>query len=238
MRAIILAAGVGTRLSPLTNSRPKCLVPVGTRPLIDHQLAALRTAGVDDVVMVVGYAQQQIRDHLGAGVRYVENPDYATTNSIYSLHLAAPAMDADLFLLNCDIVFHPGVLGRLRAAPVANAVAVDERAALVFGEMNVAYGPDQRIRAISKQLPVAEARAQSVQVVRFSAAGARAVRDEVARLVAAARRDVFPTSAYGPLIAAGELFAVEVGGLPWGEIDSLADYERVASEVAPLLPAS
>jgi choline kinase len=170
-------------------------------------------------------------------VRYVENPDYASTNSIFSLHLAAPLMDTAMFLFNCDIVFHPRILGRLLESPAPDAVAVDQSAPLVAGEMNVAYGPDRRITAISKQVPVASAQAQSVQLARFGTAGARLVRDEVARLVAQAQRDVFPTSAYGPLIAAGMLQAVEVGGLPWGEVDSLDDLARVAREVVPRLPA-
>jgi L-glutamine-phosphate cytidylyltransferase len=236
MRAVILAAGAGTRLSPLTDACPKCLVPAGRRPLIDYQLRALRAVGVDDIVVVVGYRQQQVRDYLGNAVRYVENPDYAGTNSIYSLHLAAAQMDAELFLFNCDIVFHPDVLRRLMTAPGPDAVAVDQGASLVPGEMNVAYQADRRIRQISKQLDVSQAQAQSVQLARFGAAGARLVRDEVGRLVAAARRDAFPTSAYGPLIATGHLFAVEVGGLPWGEVDSLADHARVAQDVVPLLP--
>ena len=108
MRAIILAAGSGTRLSPLTDACPKCLVPVGASPMIDYQVRALRQAGVDDIAVVVGYRQLQVRAHLGRGVRYVENPDYASTTSIFSLHLAAPLMDRARFLFNCDIVFSTG----------------------------------------------------------------------------------------------------------------------------------
>lgn len=235
MRAIVLAAGAGTRLSPLTDNLPKCLVQVGGEPLIDYQLGALRAVGVSDIVMVVGYERDQVRRHCGSKVRYLENPVFSSTNSIYSLHLAAGELDTDLFLLNCDIVFHPDVLRRLLSCAGPNAVAVDSHVDRVPGEMNVVYGADYRITAINKQIDPVRARAQSVQLAKFDAAGACAVRDEVARLVEQNRRDVFPTSAYGPLIAAGTLYAVEAGDLAWGEIDSLEDHHQVETQVLPRL---
>jgi choline kinase len=204
--------------------------------MIDFQLEALRAVGVTDIVIVVGYEHEQMVAHCGRSVRYVLNPDYASTNSIYSLHLAAEEMSSDLLLFNCDIIFHPGILRRLLDEPGPSAVAVDSDVPLVAGEMNVAYRADRRIRCISKELDPSRAQAQSVQLARFDAKGARQVRNEVARLVADLERDAFPTSAYGPLISAGELFAVEVGGLPWAEIDSIADHVRVERDVIPRLP--
>jgi choline kinase len=236
MRAIILAAGAGTRLSPLTDGCPKCLVEVGHRPLIDYQLQALRQAGVDDVVLVVGYEAGQIRGHCGKGARYIENPDYLSTNSIYSLYLAAAELDTDTFLFNCDILFHPEILHRLLAHP--NAVAVDGHVARVAGEMNVACDNRQRVQAINKQLAPEQSQAQSAQLVKFDRQGALEVGREVERLVREKQRNAFPTSAYGPLIARQALYAAEVGDLPWGEIDSLDDYERVSSQVLPRLPGA
>ncbi|MEW6755332.1 MAG: phosphocholine cytidylyltransferase family protein [Candidatus Latescibacterota bacterium] len=235
MRAIILAAGAGTRLNPLTNGCPKCLVTAGQRALVDHQLAALEAVGIQDVVLVVGYEAEQIRRHCGSRARYITNPDYASTNSIYSLHLAAAEMGAQTFLFNCDILFDAEILQRMLDPRMPNVVAVDSRVQRVAGEMNVAYDEQGRVSAISKQVPLSRARAQSVQLARFDAQGSSLVRDEVGRLVGQQRRDVFPTSAYGPLIAAGRLFAVEAGDLPWGEIDSLEDYQRVVQDVLPHL---
>lgn len=236
MKAIILAAGAGTRLSPLTDGCPKCLVKVGGHCLIDYQLDALRRAGVDDVVLVVGYEADQIRAHCGRAARYLENPDYLTTNSIYSLYLAAAELDSDTFLFNCDILFHPLVLQRLLAHP--NAVAVDAQVQRVAGEMNVSCDTEQRVQAISKQLAPGDSQAQSAQLVKFDRPGALEVGREVERLVREQHRDAFPTSAYGPLIAGQRLYAVEVGDLPWGEIDSLEDYERVSRDVLPRLPGA
>ena len=235
MRAIILAAGTGTRLSPLTDACPKCLVPIGGQTLVDRQIEALRSVDVEDIVLVVGYEADQVRDHFGAAVRYIENPDYLTTNSIYSLYLAGAAMDVDTFLFNCDILFHAGILQRMLNSGYPNVVAVDGRVERVAGEMNVVLDTEARVGGISKALDPQACQAQSVQLVKFDVSGARAVRAEVERLIQLAQREVFPTSAYGPLIQAGLLYAVEVGDLPWTEVDSLEDYERAVEQVLPRL---
>ncbi len=237
MRAIILAAGAGTRLQPLTDDCPKCLVNIGGQPLIDYQLRALRSVGVDDVVLVVGCKEQQVRAHCGDAVRYIRNVDYLSTNSIDSLYLAAAELDTAVFLFNCDILFQPAVLQRMLDSAGANAVAVDSGVGLVAGEMNVCFGSDRQITAISKALDPASAQAQSVQLVKFDAAGAQQVQCEVQRLVEGKHQDAFPTSAYGPLIKEGKLFAVEVGDLSWGEIDSIEDYESAKVRVLPALVA-
>jgi len=235
MKAVILAAGAGTRLHPLTHDCPKCLVAVEGKRLIDYQLDALRAVGVEEIVLVVGYEADQIRRYCGDSATYIENPDYQTTNSIYSLHLAADELDTDTFLFNCDIVFHPQLLKRMLDSGYPSVVAVDSQVKLIAGEMNVACDGDQQISAISKGLDPAQAQAQSIQLVKFDAAGAVQVRQEVERLVFERQKNAFPTSAYGPLIQAGSLYAVEGGDLPWGEIDSLEDFDRVAAEVAPRL---
>ena len=238
MRAIILAAGTGTRLSPLTNGLPKCLVAMGTRPILDHQIQALRAVGVDDIVLVVGYEADQIRHHCDDSVRFVENREFATTNSIYSLYLARHELDADTFLFNCDIIFHAQLLDRMLAANAPNAVAVDAEVKLQVGEMNVQFLRGGRVKAVGKQLDPASCQAMSVQLVKFGAAGARVVAGEVERLVDLNEKSVFPTSAYGPLIDSGRLFAVEVGDLPWAEIDDLEDYHRAVDLVIPRLAGS
>lgn len=235
MRAIILAAGAGTRLGPLTDGRPKCLVPVGGWPLLDYQLDALRRSGVDEVVLVLGYEADRVRAHCGRGAVFVDNADWERTNSIYSLFLARHYLEGDTLLFNCDILFHPDAIGRLLRE--GSAIAVDSRAARLAGEMNVRVDGDGWVAAIGKHLDPGAAQAVSVQLARFDRDGARQVRGEVERLVREEVKDAFPTSAYGPLIAAGRLRAVEAGDLPWGEIDSAADLERVAASVVPRLPS-
>ena len=235
MRAIILAAGAGTRLSPLTSNCPKCLVPAGSRVLLDYQIGALRRVGVEDIVLVIGYKAGQIRRHCGAAARYIENPEYLTTNSIYSFFLARQELDTDLFLFNCDILFHPDVLKRMLDSEYSNVVAVDSQVGRSADEMNVQFSSDGCVKAISKELDPAIAQAQSVQLVKLDAAGARLVAEEVENLIAQEKKGAFPTASYAPLIRANRFYSVEAGDLPWAEIDSMEDYAQAMKYVVPQL---
>ena len=118
-----------------------------------------------------------------------------------------------------------------------SAIAVDSRAPRLAGEMNVSIDEGGVVRAIGKHLDPTTTNAVSVQLAGFDAAGSQRVRMELERLVRDDVRDAFPTSAYGPLIEAGGMRAVEAGDLPWAEIDSVADYDRAEKEVAPRLLA-
>ena len=242
MKAIILAAGLGTRLQPLTESRPKCLIELGGSALLDYQVDAMRAVGVEEFVIVVGYEAEQVRahcteklrpEHERGHLRFVDNPDYEQTNSLYSLFLAREELDEEVFLLNCDIVFHPEIARRMSAADRPNVVAVDSRAPRSLEEMCVRLVADNRIDAISKQLDPFTSHGLSVQVARFCKAGARTLASEVARLGRDGGKALFPTSAFGPLIEAGQLFAVDAADLPWAEIDSIQDYEQAVERALP-----
>jgi choline kinase len=235
MRALILAAGAGTRLRHLTYQRPKCLVPIVGQTLLDHQLGALQGAGIHDIVVVVGFEAEQVRSHCGNRVRYVVNEQWETTNSIFSFYQAARWIEGDRTLLfNCDILFDRRLLTRLVEAE-GSAIAVDSQAERSVGEMNVSVDGHGVVRAIGKHLDPASIDAVSVQLAAFDAAGSQLVRTELERLVRDDVKDAFPTSAYGPLVAGGGLVAVEAGDLPWAEIDSVEDYERAVKTVAPRL---
>ena len=231
LRAIILAAGAGTRLRPLTEGRPKCLVPVAGRALIDRQLEALAGIGVRDVVVVTGYEAGQVSRHLGSRARCLINEDWRKTNSIESLHRGLDYLEGDAFLFNCDILFHRAVLERMGEGP-GSSIAVDSRAAREAGEMNLRIDGSGRVTEIGKHLDPAASQAVSVQLARFDETGSAMVRREVGRLVEGGEGAVFPTDAYGPLIRSGNLRAVETGDLPWFEIDSLEDHERASRELA------
>ncbi|HJL58703.1 MAG TPA: sugar phosphate nucleotidyltransferase, partial [Alphaproteobacteria bacterium] len=92
MKAVILAAGVSRRLYPMTYEMPKCLIEVGEKPILDHQLIALQSADVNDIVLVVGYYREAIINHVQTNfpdmnIEYVINHHYFETNTAYSLEL-------------------------------------------------------------------------------------------------------------------------------------------------------
>jgi choline kinase len=123
MRAVILAAGEGTRLRPLTADRPKCLVPFADHPLLEWQLAALDRAGVDDVTIVTGYRA----DAITVGTRRIHNERFADTNMVASLMCARDLLDGtdDVVIAYGDIVYEPRLVTALAAVRGPVGVVVD-----------------------------------------------------------------------------------------------------------------
>src|SRR5678815_1337747 len=100
MRAIILAAGKGSRLTGAGGESPKCLVKAGGLTLIERQIRTLEAAGIDEVTVVVGCGAERVRRACGHRVTYVENARYAQTNSLYSLWMARPLLNEGFVVLN------------------------------------------------------------------------------------------------------------------------------------------
>lgn len=123
-RAIILAAGEGTRLRPHTLDKPKCLVPLAGRPLLSWQVDALRTAGIDDITVVTGYRADQVEAY---GLRTAHNPRFADTNMVASLMCARSVLDGadDVAICYGDLVYEPRLIEALVACPAPIAITVD-----------------------------------------------------------------------------------------------------------------
>lgn len=118
MQAIILAAGMGKRLSPLTDECPKSLVKVNGKPLIINALDILASYGVERTVIVVGYKHEMLIETIGysyngMAISYVENPEYASTNNVYSFYLTKDYIHDDALLLECDLFYHKELIGKL-----------------------------------------------------------------------------------------------------------------------------
>jgi len=126
MTAVILAAGYGSRLRPLTNQMHKTMVPVAGERIIDRIMVSLQLAKVASAVVVLGYRSGEVREYLQSRyasfmqLTFVENPDYATTNNIHSLELALESVDEDFLLIECDLFFETELLRDLIAYPWPN----------------------------------------------------------------------------------------------------------------------
>ncbi|MCR5742991.1 MAG: phosphocholine cytidylyltransferase family protein [Lachnospiraceae bacterium] len=118
MKALILAAGFGKRLQPITNTIPKSMVEVNGTPLLVNALNNLTELGITDIGIVVGHMANYIKDNIGyswngAKINYFENPRYIETNNIYSLYKAVDYFDDDLLMLECDIYYHKDMIEKL-----------------------------------------------------------------------------------------------------------------------------
>lgn len=133
MQAIILAAGMGTRIPQYTQAMPKCMIRINGKPMLAHTVDALREAGITRIIIGLGYKGQVIRDFIaesypvatGLSFAFVENPVYDTTNNIYSLYLIRDYFsEDDTLLLESDLIYDKEILKELLALPAANAAVL------------------------------------------------------------------------------------------------------------------
>jgi len=130
MKAVILAAGRGTRLQPLTNTVPKCLVQVHGKSMLQYQLESLAFAGVHECIIVVGYLGGQVKREIGTKfgpvhITYITNEVFGSTNNIYSLWLASEQLCDDILLIEGDLIFDPLLLWDLSLSHHSDLAVVD-----------------------------------------------------------------------------------------------------------------
>ena len=127
MKAIILAAGKGTRLGALTSYKPKCMVEYRGKPIIDHIFGTLKTCGIEDINVVDGYRNDVLRGHLKSeNVSFYKNKNFENTNMVYSFFCAEDAFDDDMIITYSDIIYTPNVLKKLMRNDDDIAVVVDK----------------------------------------------------------------------------------------------------------------
>ncbi len=238
MRAIILAAGKGVRLNGTAGKLPKCLVKVGELTLVERQIQALRSAGIDEIVIVIGHGADRVRQTCGPDCIYVENTDYASTNSLFSLWLARDFLRDGFVVLNADVLFHPQLLEDLLLSSCEDAllVAYSDGQAPPLGEeeMKVCVR-EGRVADISKAIDPREADGENVGIVKFGPSGARVLVKHMEALIAnGARRDWAPR-AFLEFARELPLHAIGTRGRPWIEIDFPEDYLRAVNEILPLI---
>ena len=111
MKAVVLAAGKGTRLKPLTNTRPKHLIPVAGKPILEHVLLALKKAGIHEIYIIVGYRAEMIKDRfsdgssLGLKIEYIVQPKLLGTAD--AIKTAQPYVDENFLVVYGDLLFTP-----------------------------------------------------------------------------------------------------------------------------------
>jgi choline kinase len=241
MKAVILAAGKGTRLLPLTRDLPKPMVDVAGRPLLLRTIDRLAAAGIGgaDVIVVTGYREEAIRARLVAeglaACRTVWNPRWDEWNNHYSLLVAREAVGGDDVLqMDGDVLFDGKVIPRLLDAPGPACLAVDVRDALDDETMKVEVDGAGCVRQIAKQLPPRTALGEYIGLCRLDAQLARQVFDEIARFPALGLTHEYYEHAYHRLVGrgAGPFRVVDVHDCVTTEIDDLADLDRATRLLA------
>jgi len=127
MKCVILAAGRGRRLRPLTDEMPKAFIPMGNSPLLYHSLDYLRSVGITEAIIVVGFMEKHFKQTLGdrygdLNITYVSNKEYETTGSMYSLSQTERILDDDILLLESDLLYEQRALGELIHHPFPDVI--------------------------------------------------------------------------------------------------------------------
>jgi choline kinase len=231
--AVILAAGVGSRLRPLTDDRPKALVPVLGESILSRALRALAGIGVSRLVVATGYRQDAIERALADApldVAFCANPEYAQTQNSVSLALCRKMLEGESFFrLDGDVVFDPEILTRLTTAassnPDAGIVAAVDRARMLDEEaMKVRADSAGRIQAFGKHIPLSASSGESIGIEHISAFATTPLFDALDRAGAAGETHLYYEDVYSRLIDAGlPVCAADVTACRWCEIDCQED---------------
>ena len=243
MKAVILAAGQGTRIRSVHGERPKCLIEVDESTILDHQLEALSMAGIDEVAIVVGYEKEQIINHVKQGtgsygqtIQFIENPAFAITNNIYSLWLAEEWIHGESFVcLNADVIFDPEVLSSAVRSNAPISMIVDP---LWRDETMKVIIAGNRVLRMSKKISREDFSGTYIGITVFHQSIHEKFLARMDRLISGGRVNEFFNVAVQELADEG----VHVGftstdGLPWAEIDDPLDLSFAQQSIFPHLAA-
>ncbi len=235
-RAVILAAGRGRRMGEMTEARPKCLLPVGGRTLLEHQLETLSALGVAKITVVSGYCSDQVRERVDGRASVVENEHWAETNSLYSLALCRDAaICKSLLVLNGDVIAHPAIVERVLTAPTS-AFAYDSSSGSSEEHMKVELRGD-RLHSMSKVLPRARVHGENVGILGFQGSAPLLLFQEAESVLKRAGRMQWLAAAVEGIARRAPLYGLDVANLPWREVDFPEDLIAARSITWPALCA-
>jgi L-glutamine-phosphate cytidylyltransferase len=230
MTAIILAAGLGSRLQPLTEHVPKCLLELRGKTLLERQLDLLDTCRIEKVTVVVGHNGQAIRNAVHGRVRFAEYPHFARTNNLHTLQYCGQLLATESVVLFADVLVEADALSRCILSDYDFALLVDTAGRRPDTMRIRLTGP--LVTDVGAHVTVAECHGNFIGIAKFSSAGAIRLRRELDRMVEETDFErSYYTQSLPRLAAKGQsIGAVDVGASRWFEIDNFADYQRALAE--------
>ncbi len=232
MKAIILSAGQGRRLLPLTASLPKCLLKVAGRTILEWQIDTLLQAGIDDIVVVTGYGSEKVdtlisSQYGGMPVRTLYNHRYATSDNLVSCWHARHEMNGNFLLLNGDTLFEASVLTMLLKCPDAPVtVTINSKDSYDSDDMKVILDHGNLVR-IGKQLPTDQVHGESIGLIRFLGDGPVIFRNALEKAVKEPESsNRWYLSVIDSLASEMAVMTCSITGLLWCEIDYPEDLKH------------
>lgn len=231
MKAIILAAGVSRRLYPLTFDTPKSLLELKDKPILDYQLDALKSVGIQDIIIVLGYYSELFVEHFknnhsDLNVQVVNNHHFFETNTAYSVWLCNDtANQDDIMLMNADVLFPIELIQRLVTSDRRDLMAVEVKKC-GEEEVKVIEGDNNRVVAIGKKLIQENSLGEFIGVAKFSSGFMKKFFSSLDKLILAGGKSDYFEAAIDPILSKHDIFYEDVSDLPCKEIDFLEDLEE------------
>ena len=235
MIGVILAAGMAKRLRPLTDEKPKCLLEVGGKTLLQRTVDAMISAGIKEFVVVTGYRENMIREFLTARypqytINFIDNPDYEHNNNIFSLWLAMEKLHGtEVLLMDSDILCDPEAVRRV-ARKTVPALAMQQHE-LGEEEMKIVVDAEGRITEISKTCSPKDAIGESVGIEKMTEEYTEAIYQELRKMILdEGLIDIFYERAFERLIPQRHTFeVVDTTDLFSYELDTPEDLEKASA---------
>ncbi len=237
IKAIILAAGVGSRIRPLTDNCPKSLLMLDGKTILEMMISSILACGIKEIIIVLGYLPEQIRTFITTNfpdvdVTYIYNERYEDTNTGFSLMLTKEHIGNSAFIkFDADVVFARNILSNLINIEYENCLCIDKNIQLEAEEVKVILKGSNKVFKANKLVDPAEAAGESIGIEKISNKTAIALFAELNLMMKDKNNyQAYYEAAYERLIDKNILFhAMDITGLKWIEIDTLEDYNEAKS---------
>jgi choline kinase len=231
MKAIIMAAGIGSRLENISGNRPKCLIEMDGISLINRSVTLLASRGITDICVITGYKSELIRRELQDRVSYLHNPYFQVTNSIASLWLAKDMLQDDVILMNADLYYEAEVLDTALAQK-GNAVMLSDSTRIIDADFRFGVVGD-RILKTGNQLTNDETDCEYVGIVRIDKSFIETFRKRLEHMIKSGDfKNWWEGVLYAFIDDGIAITHKDVGGAFWSEVDHLGDYNRLSNWVS------
>lgn len=229
MKALILAAGLGSRLAPLTNDKPKSLLEVNGMPILFQQIENLQINGINDITIVTGYKSDILVDKVASnynGIKFVNSDDYIHTNNMYSAYIGIKNIFykcnvSSFLMMNADVFYDSAIISDLLNDNAFNMIAVDKEA---YNEESMKIVvQDGQIVNISKQIREEEAYGCSIDVYKFGSDGGQAFLQACQRYIEEEKNlTMWSEVALNEILSKVKFTPLDINGR-WLEIDNHDD---------------
>jgi len=232
MKAIILAAGVGSRIRPLTDNCPKSLLEVGGNTILEMMISHIQDCGINVVVFVLGYLQEQIKDYVKVNfpdlkAHFVINDRYAETNTGFSLMLTEDFIKDSTFIkFDADVVFDIEILKKLIECEYVNCLCIDKNINLDAEEIKVIIDDQNMVLKASKTVNAKDAIGESIGIEKIDGQTAGLLFSALKTMMKDEdNHQEYYEAAYERLIEKDvPFYALDISGLKWVEIDTKEDF--------------